>query len=55
MIDNDADFPLTQEAEDYLATIGRRIQQGLDHHTFPDGAWSGLIKLNEDGTPYNPS
>ena len=55
MIDNDADFPLTQEAEDYLAIIERRIEQGLVHHPFPDGAWSGLIKLNEDGTPYNPS
>ena len=53
MIDNDADFPLTQEAEDYLAIIERRIEQGLVHHPFPDGAWSGLIKLNEDGTPYN--
>jgi hypothetical protein len=55
MIDNDADFPLTQEAEDFLAIIERRIEQGLAHYPFPDGAWSGLIKLNEDGTPYNPS
>lgn len=55
MIDNDADFPLTQEAEDFLAIIERRIEQGLAHHPFPDGAWSGFIKLNEDGTPYNPS
>ena len=55
MIDDDADFPLTQEAEDFLAIIERRIEQGLAHHPFPDGAWSGLIKLNEDGTPYNPS
>ena len=55
MIDDDADFPLTQEAEDFLAIIERRIEQGLAHHPFPDGAWSGFIKLNEDGTPYNPS
>jgi hypothetical protein len=55
MIDNDADFPLTQEAEDFLAIIERRIEQGLAHHPFPDGAWSQLVRLNDDGTPYNPS
>jgi len=51
----DADIPLTAEAEDYLATIERRIEQGLAHHPFPDGAWSQLVRLNSDGTPYNPS
>ena len=55
MIDNDADFPLTQEAEDFLAIIERRIEQGLAHHPFPDGAWSQLVRLEKDGTPYDPS
>ena len=55
MIDDDADFPLTQEAEDFLAIIERRIEQGLAHYPFQDGAWSHLVRLNDDGTPYSPS
>ncbi len=51
----DADIPLTKEAEDYLTIIERRIEQGLAHHPFPDGMWSKFIRLNDDGTPYNPS
>jgi hypothetical protein len=51
----EAEIPLTDEAEAYIATIERRIEQGLYHHPFPDGMWSGFVRLNEDGTPYNPS
>jgi hypothetical protein len=51
----DAEIPLTDEAEAYIATIERRIEQGLYHHPFPDDMWSGFVRLNEDGTPYNPS
>ena len=50
-----AEIPLTDEAEAYIATTGRRIEQGLYHHPFPDGMWSGFVRLDEDGTPYNPS
>jgi hypothetical protein len=55
MMDDDVDFPLTKEAEDYLATIERRIQQGLAHHPFSDGVWSHLVRVNRDGSPYNPT
>ena len=55
MIDDDVDFPLTQEAEDYLAKIERRIEQGLNHYPFTDGAWLHLVRLNDDGTVYSPS
>jgi len=51
----EAETPLTDEAKEYVATIERRIEQGLYHHPFPDGMWSGFVRLNEDGTPYNPS
>lgn len=51
----EAEIPLTDEAKAYIATIERRIEQGLFHHPFPDGMWSGFVRLNEDGTPYNPS
>jgi hypothetical protein len=51
----EAQTPLTDEAEAYIATIERRIEQGLYHHPFPDGMWSGLVHLNDDGTPYDPS
>ena len=51
----DADIPLPEEAEEYLATIKRRVEQGLYHHPFQDGVWSNLVRLNADGTPYNPS
>ena len=51
----DADIPLTDRAKAYIAMIERRIEQGLYHHPFPDGMWSGFVRLNEDGTPYNPS
>lgn len=50
-----AEIPLTDEAEAYIATTGRRIEQGLYNHPFPDGMWSGFVRLNDDGTPYNPS
>ena len=49
------DIPLTDEAEAYLATFERRIAQGLAHHPFADGAWSHLVRLKVDGTPYNPT
>ena len=52
---NEDDQPLTPEAEAYLAIIERRIAQGLAHHPFPDGITSGLIRLDNDGKPYNPS
>jgi hypothetical protein len=55
MMDDDVDFPLTKEAEDYLATIERRIAQGLAHHPFSDGVWSHLVRVNRDGSPYNPT
>ena len=51
----EAQIPLTDEAEAYIATIERRVEQGLYHHPFPDGMWSGLVRLNDDGTPYDPS
>ena len=51
----EAQTPLTDEAEAYIATIERRVEQGLYHHPFPDGMWSGLVRLNDDGTPYDPS
>ena len=51
----EAEIPLTDEAKAHIATIERRIEQGLYHHPFPDGIWSGFVRLNEDGTPYNPS
>lgn len=51
----EAEVPLTDEAKAYIATIERRIEQGLYHHPFPDGMWSGFVRLNDDGTPYDPS
>ena len=50
-----ADIPLTDRAEVDLATAERRTEQGLYHHPFPDDMWSRFVRLNEDGTPYNPS
>ena len=52
---NEDDQPITPEAESYLDVIERRIAQGLAHHPFPDGITSGLIRLGNDGKPYNPS
>ena len=51
----DADICLSPEAQAYLDVIERRIEQGLTHHPFPDGITSGLIRLGNDGNPYNPS
>ena len=45
------DQPLTPEAEAYLDVIERRVAQGLAHHPFPDGITSGLIRLDNDGSP----
>ena len=49
------DQPITPEGQAYLDVIERRIEQGLANHPFPDGITSGLIRLGEDGKPYNPS
>ncbi|WP_052068367.1 primase-helicase family protein [Thalassobacter stenotrophicus] len=51
----EAEAPLTDEAKASIATIERRMEQGLYHHPFPDDMWSGFVRLNDDGTPYNPS
>ena len=49
------DQPLTPEVQTYIDVIERRIAQGLGHHPFPEGIPLGLVRVDNDGKPYNPN